>query len=64
MPRELPRIDFASQAQVRTEAERRRTEEITGLLKPIFKGWAARFRRKPIIVSAVRFAPVSARTGN
>ncbi len=44
MQRELPTIDFATQAEVRLEAEHRRTEEVAGLLRSLFGEWLVRFR--------------------
>ena len=64
MQRELPTIDFPSQAEVWSKAEHRRTEEITDLVKLTFRGWAAKFRRKPTIAGAVRYMPASALAGN
>ena len=64
MQRELPTIDFSSQAEVWSKAQHQRTEEIAGLLKFIFKGWVAKFNRKPTIVGAVRYAPVPALVAN
>ena len=45
MQPELHVIDFANQAEVRSKAEYRRTEEMTALLKTLFNGWMARLRR-------------------
>jgi hypothetical protein len=45
MQRELPIIDFASEADVRSRAESRRTEEVAGLLKAFFAWWMPRPRR-------------------
>jgi hypothetical protein len=45
MQPELPAIDFATQAEARSKAEGRRTEELTGLLRMVFERWAARFRQ-------------------
>ena len=55
MQRELPTIDFSTQAEVRQEAERRRTEEVSGLLKSWFGDWLAKFRQfeRPVL-QAVR----------
>lgn len=65
MQRELPTINFVTQAEVRSKAERRRAEEITELLRPIFTRWIAEFnRRRDAIFDAVRDADVSAGTGN
>jgi hypothetical protein len=44
MQRELPIIDFASEAEVRSKAESRRTEEVAGLLKDFFAWWMPRPR--------------------
>jgi hypothetical protein len=60
----LPSIDFKSQAEVRSQAELRRTEEITGLLKLFFGRWSAKVHRKPAIFNAVRYAQMSAAVGN
>jgi hypothetical protein len=60
MQRDLPNIDFTSQSEVRAQAEHRRTEEITGVLKVFFSGWVARFPRKWAIFNAVQYAPASA----
>jgi hypothetical protein len=65
MQRELPAINFRSQAEVRSEAEYRRTEEITGLLRGLFGRWTTKLRsRKPIVFSASQYAQISARAGN
>jgi len=45
MRREFPSIDFATQAEVRLEAEHRRTEEVAGLLRSLFVEWLAKFRQ-------------------
>lgn len=42
MQREFPTIDFATEAEVRSKAECRRTEEVTELLKDAFDGWTVR----------------------
>ena len=39
MQRELPNIDFTSEAEVRAKAEARRTEEVADLLKVFFAWW-------------------------
>jgi hypothetical protein len=51
MQRELPTIDFSTQAEVRLEAERRRTEEVSGLLRSWFGDWLAKFRQfeRPVL---------------
>jgi hypothetical protein len=51
MQREFPSIDFATQAEARLEAEHRRTEEVTGLLRGLFGEWLAKFRRleRPVL---------------
>lgn len=36
MQRELPTINFTGEAEVRSKAESRRTEEVAGLLKAVF----------------------------
>jgi len=45
MQRELPTIDFKSEAEVRSTAESRRTEEVAGLLKAFFAWWTPRPRQ-------------------
>jgi hypothetical protein len=45
MQRELPTIDFTSEAEVRSRAESRRTEEVANLLKDFFAGWTPKQRR-------------------
>lgn len=45
MQRELPTIDFKSEAEVRSKAESRRTEEVAGLLKALFAWWTPRPRQ-------------------
>jgi hypothetical protein len=64
MQREFPAIDFATQAEVRSKAEARRSEEITGLLKLFFDRWAAKFDRfeRPIF-EAVRHSHRPATAG-
>jgi hypothetical protein len=63
MQRKLPTIDFTSEAEVRSKAEFRRTEEVTLLLKDFFASWTPRLRSsgRPIL-DAVREAlrPVAA----
>jgi hypothetical protein len=51
MQRELPIIDFSTQAEVRLDAEHRRTEEVSGLLRSWFGEWLARFRQfeRPVL---------------
>jgi hypothetical protein len=55
MQRELPVIDFSTQAEVRAQAEHRRAQEIAGLIKPFFDRWTARFHRKQPIFNAARY---------
>ena len=71
MQRELPTIDFTSEAEVRSKAECRRTEEVTGLLKAFFARWRPRRRQltpglrqsgRPIF-EAVRQTPWPVATG-
>ena len=65
MQRELPTINFTTQAEVRSEAEHRRTEEIMELLRPILKRWIAGFHhRRHTIFNAVQYVHVSAGAGN
>jgi hypothetical protein len=65
MQRELPAINFTTLAEVRSQAEYRRSEEIAGLLSGFFGRWTAKFRsRKPANFSAMRYAQLSAGTGN
>ena len=65
MQPELLPIAFVSEAEVRSNAESRRTEEISGLLRSVFQGWAARFRQsEPLIFSAVSHSRKTARVGN
>jgi len=45
MQHELPTIDFTSEAEVRSKAESRRTEEVAGLLKAFFAWWTPRPRQ-------------------
>jgi hypothetical protein len=53
MQRELPTIDFTSEAEVRSKAESRRTEEVTGLLRAFFAGWTPRLHPsgRPLLVA-------------
>jgi hypothetical protein len=53
MQRELSPIDFSTQAEVRLNAEHRRTEEVAGLLKSWFSEWLAKFRQfeRPVLRS-------------
>ena len=44
MQRELPTINFTSEAEVRSKAESRRAEEVANLLKDFFAGWTPRLR--------------------
>jgi hypothetical protein len=64
MQRDFPIIDFTSQAEVRAQAEHRRTEEMTGLVKLLFSRWSARLHRKQAIFNDVRYAPASTAVGN
>ena len=61
MQRELPKIDFVTQAEVRSKAEHRRAEEIAGLLRLMFGRWTTRFQRRGATphFGAVQCAPVS-----
>ena len=61
MQHEFPTIDFECQAEVRSRAEHRRTEEIAGLLRTVFAELVTRFRRKPTVVGAVQYALVEQR---
>ena len=65
MQREFPPIDFSTQAEVRLEAEHRRTEEVSGLLRDLFGEWLAKFRRfeRPVL-QIVRHSRQSAAGGN
>jgi hypothetical protein len=46
MQRELPSIiDFTPEAEVRSKAEHRRTEEVSRLLKLLFERWRNRLRQ-------------------
>ena len=45
MQHQLPAIDFRSEAEVRSQAEHRRTEEVAGLLKAFFASWTPRLRQ-------------------
>jgi hypothetical protein len=47
MQRELPTIDFKSEAEVRSTADSRRTEEVAGLLKALFAWWTPRLQWTP-----------------
>jgi hypothetical protein len=51
MQRELPTIDFSTHAEVRLEAEHRRTEEVSGLLRNWFGEWLTKFRQleRPVL---------------
>jgi hypothetical protein len=51
MQRELFPIDFSTQAEVRLDAEHRRTEEVSGLLRNWFGEGLARFRQlaRPVL---------------
>jgi hypothetical protein len=64
MQRELPTINFTSEAEVRSRAECRRTEEVTHLLKDFFALWMPRVRQsgRPIL-EAVRETPRPATAG-
>jgi len=64
MQPELPKFDFASQAEIWSEAEYRRSEEISGWVKQFFRGWAAMLgRRWQSISDVAQYAAASARTG-
>lgn len=55
MQHELPTINFVAEAEVRSKAEHRRTEEIMELLRPALNRWAAKLhRRKLAILHAVQ----------
>ncbi|HZR74197.1 hypothetical protein [Bradyrhizobium sp.] len=57
MQRELPLIHFTTQAEVRSQAEYRRTEELAELLKVFFVRWTAKLRgRKPIVLGTAQYA--------
>jgi hypothetical protein len=45
MQREFRTIDFTTQAEVRAQAESRRTEEVAALLKALFAWWTPRLRQ-------------------
>jgi hypothetical protein len=45
MQHELPTIDFTSEAEVRSRAESRRTEEVANLLTDFFAWWTPRLRQ-------------------
>lgn len=60
MQRELPTIDFPSQADVWSRAQRQRTDEVAGFLKLMFRGWVANFHRKRTTAGAVHYTAVSA----
>ena len=65
MQRELPKIDFISEAEVRTTAEHRRAEELSALLRPVLARWSALFqRRKTTAFSAAQFVQLSAGATN
>jgi len=65
MQRELPAINFTTQAEVRSQAEYRRSEEIGGLLSGFFGRWTAKFHsRKPVNFSAINYAQLPAGAGN
>jgi hypothetical protein len=65
MQRELPKIDFTSQAEVRTNAEHRRAEELSALMRPVLARWSALFqRRKTRAFSPVQFVQMSAGVTN
>jgi hypothetical protein len=51
MQHQLPTIDFKSEAEVRSQAEHRRTEEVAELLKAFFASWTPRLRQsaRPIL---------------
>ena len=60
MQHELPTINFVAEAEVRSKAEHRRTEEIIELLRPILNRWAAKFHRRKLAILDAAQAP---RTG-
>ena len=45
MQRQLPTIDFTSEAEVRSRAEYRRTEEVANLLNEFFASWTPGLRQ-------------------
>ena len=51
MQHELPTIDFSTQAEVRLEAEARRTEEVSSFLRDLFGQWRAKLRQfeRPVL---------------
>jgi hypothetical protein len=55
MQRELPTIDFTSEAEVRSKAESRRTEEVANLLKDFFAGWTPGLRKTSRLRQTSRF---------
>jgi hypothetical protein len=61
MQRELPLIHFATQAEVRSQAEYRRSEELAELLTAFFGRWTAKLRgRRPVIFGAANYAQMPA----
>lgn len=61
MQRELPLIHFTTQAEVRSQAEYRRSEELAGLLKALFVRWTAKLRgRRPVIFGTAQYAQMPA----
>lgn len=65
MQRESSSINFTTQAEVRSQAESRRTEEISGLIRALFDGWTTRLRgHKPVILSTVQYAWIDAGARN
>ena len=61
MQRELPLIHFTAQAEVRSQAEYRRSEELAELLKASFVRWTAKLRgRRPVVFGTVRYAQMPA----
>lgn len=61
MQRELPLIHFTTQAEVRSQAEYRRGEELAELLKAFFGRWTAKRRgSRPAIFGTVQYAQMPA----
>ena len=64
MQPELPKIDFVNQAEVWSNAEHRRAEEISGWLKLTFGDWMAGLNRRwQSIFEITQYATASARAG-
>jgi hypothetical protein len=64
MQPEFPKIDFKSQAEVWSNADHRRAEEISGWLKLAFGSWMTSLnRRRQSIFEITQYATASARTG-